>query len=558
MNRAARFLPTACAAALLAGPGQAATFQVLNNSDGGPGSLRQAVLDANNTPGSDSIEFLTTGQISLSNGQLIVSESLVMNGPGADQLVLDAGGLSRIFNVTGGPLFLSGMTLRNGRASGMQPGGGILANADVFLFRCVLRNCQTPLTIGVSADGGGVFVNTGRQLIAEACLFQNNTVALGTGGAVRCASGAMLEARNCTFSGNSATQGGALSAGSPVALDFCTFADNSATSAGGGVWSPGGPTRTANSIFFGNSAPSGANWLGAVNSGGFNIIGVPLGSSGWGLTDRLNLDPLLAPMTSLGGHGDGYPLQPGSPAQDSADPSSSVAEDQRGLSRPQRLQHDVGAIEMEFVNQPPVANAGADQSVPSEGTGASVQLDGSGSTDPDGDELAFAWFENGVPIAEEELPTVTLANGSHTLMLVVTDEWGASSQDFVTVVVEPPASGDQRKPKIRHIRVRPHWLWPADGNLKNVKVTYTVKDNSDPNPQVWLTATSNQADSGLGPNDRPGDVLLVDNNNLKLRAERFHRKRVYTITINARDRDGNVATRKVRVFVPKRWWCRRW
>ena len=32
-------------------------FLVTNNADSGPGSLRQAILDANNNPGADSIEF---------------------------------------------------------------------------------------------------------------------------------------------------------------------------------------------------------------------------------------------------------------------------------------------------------------------------------------------------------------------------------------------------------------------------------------------------------------------------------------------------------------------
>ncbi len=552
MNRAANPLRRLAFAAGLAvaGVAQAANFQVLNTADAGPGSLRQAVLDANAAPGADSVEFLVTGPIALTSGQLNVTDTLVLNGPGADQLTISAGGRSRLFNLSGGMVYMTGLTLADGFAAPMQAGGGILANADLILFRCVVRNCQTPLTSGVNADGGGIFVGSGRTLTIEGCLFQGNRVALGTGGAIRCASGAFLDARNCTFSGNSATQGGALSTADPAALDFCTFADNSASSAGGGVWSPSAATRTSNSIFFRNSAPSGPDWLGAVNSGGFNIVGVGNGSSGWSQADRLSLDPMLGPLTSQGGNGDGYPLMNGSPAMDTANPGSSVMEDQRGMARPQRDQSDVGAFEMPFVNQPPIANAGVDQTVPSDGTSASVQLDGSGSSDPDGDDLEYAWLENGNLLSDEMLPTVVLSNGTHVLTLVVTDEWGVSAQDQVVVTVEPPASGDQRKPRIRGVSVRPHFLMPVDGNLKNVRVNFQVKDNNDPNPLVWLTVTSSQADGGLGKNDRSGDIVIVDKNNVKLRAERFNRFRVYTITINAKDRDGNLATRKVRVFVP--------
>lgn len=41
----------------LAGPLQAATFTVTNISDDGPGSLRQAIVDANNAAGADQIHF---------------------------------------------------------------------------------------------------------------------------------------------------------------------------------------------------------------------------------------------------------------------------------------------------------------------------------------------------------------------------------------------------------------------------------------------------------------------------------------------------------------------
>src|SRR5437879_3578388 len=38
-----------------------AAFTVTNNTDGGPGSLRQAILDANTAPGADQIAFAIPG-----------------------------------------------------------------------------------------------------------------------------------------------------------------------------------------------------------------------------------------------------------------------------------------------------------------------------------------------------------------------------------------------------------------------------------------------------------------------------------------------------------------
>jgi hypothetical protein len=59
------------------------TFTVLNLLDSGPDSLRAAVASANASPGADTIDFATTGTIALTSGQLDITDSLTINGPGA-------------------------------------------------------------------------------------------------------------------------------------------------------------------------------------------------------------------------------------------------------------------------------------------------------------------------------------------------------------------------------------------------------------------------------------------------------------------------------------------
>ncbi|MFQ5607639.1 MAG: hypothetical protein ACE5GA_06810, partial [Candidatus Zixiibacteriota bacterium] len=50
-----------CALVTLAGQAQAATYTVVNTTDAGSGSLRQAIADANANPGSDLIHFNIPG-----------------------------------------------------------------------------------------------------------------------------------------------------------------------------------------------------------------------------------------------------------------------------------------------------------------------------------------------------------------------------------------------------------------------------------------------------------------------------------------------------------------
>src|SRR5438105_2623588 len=66
----------------------AATVIVTNTNDSGPGSLRQAIADAQN---GDTIQFdpaLNGQAITLTTAQLVVSKNLTINGPGAQLLAV--------------------------------------------------------------------------------------------------------------------------------------------------------------------------------------------------------------------------------------------------------------------------------------------------------------------------------------------------------------------------------------------------------------------------------------------------------------------------------------
>jgi PKD domain len=52
---------------------------------------------------------------------------------------------------------------------------------------------------------------------------------------------------------------------------------------------------------------------------------------------------------------------------------------------------------------------------------ANVTLDGTGSSDPDGDSLTYMWTEGGTTIGTGATPTVSLGPGTHTITLSASD-----------------------------------------------------------------------------------------------------------------------------------------
>lgn len=85
-------------------------------------------------------------------------------------------------------------------------------------------------------------------------------------------------------------------------------------------------------------------------------------------------------------------------------------------------------------NTPPVARANG----PYAGTeGSAVQFSSSGSIDPDGSIVAYAWdFGDGMTSATANPQHVYVAAGTYTVTLTVTDDAGDSSSDTTSAVIE--------------------------------------------------------------------------------------------------------------------------
>jgi len=308
-----------------------ATFTVTNLNNAGPGSLRQALADAD-APGADTIVFQPglTGTITLS-GQLNVNDSVTITGPGAGVLTISGNNNSRIFEIDNGTntsidVTISGLTLTQGNsgvldggairvanealtlrgvvitgntAGGVVRGGGgvfidlngrlrledsTVSNNNAttdggglylndFVTAVVLRSTISGNHSGApGAGGGGIFAGGGTFFSAEDTTISNNQTPL-SGGGVDVFGGGSLVLRRCTVSGNSAgTGGGVLISGSPlVEVENSTISGNTAGFTGGGIWMSKATAATiVNSTIAFNTADSDNNGTG--DGGGIKLF----------------------------------------------------------------------------------------------------------------------------------------------------------------------------------------------------------------------------------------------------------------------------------------------
>ena len=210
---------------------------------------------------------------------------------------------------------------------------------------------------------------------------------------------------------------------------------------------------------------------------------------------------------------------------------------------------------VENVNHPPSANAGADQT---KAEGALVTLNGSGSTDPDGDKLYYFWRQIGG--SEVELSSSSVSNPSFTgpsdlptgavalvFELIVFDAELFSVPDTVTMTIQA-----QNDPPLCQAAVaKPASLWPPNHKLVPIEITGVSDPNSD-RVTLWVTGvTQDETVNGLGDGDTSPDAV-IQNGKVLVRAERAGggNGRVYHLNFMAEDQFGQACTGVVTVCVP--------
>jgi hypothetical protein len=247
-------------------------FPVTTLADAGPGSLRQALTDANNAGGDNTIPFAVTGTITLESALPDLSTNLTLEGPGPDSLTIDRDWtLVTSFSIlavdANATVTVSGVALVGGSAfygGGIYNDGGTLTVTNCALVGSTawrgggifnlgsLTVHSSTLTYNSAANNGGGIANFGPLAIDHSTLTGNSG---DQGGAVYNFGAARLAVCYSTLSFNAAGFGGAIANnGGTVTVDSSTVADNTAA-VGGGLANPyGGSMIVSDSTLTGNRA----------------------------------------------------------------------------------------------------------------------------------------------------------------------------------------------------------------------------------------------------------------------------------------------------------------
>ncbi len=108
------------------------------------------------------------------SGDFDITGSISIYGNQADQTVIDAKRLDRVFKVgAGATLSLNRVTVTGGSAPINQPGGGILSTGTLRLDQVIVADNKTNGTAQQSADGGGIAVVGGTANILRSRVTRN-------------------------------------------------------------------------------------------------------------------------------------------------------------------------------------------------------------------------------------------------------------------------------------------------------------------------------------------------------------------------------------------------
>ena len=159
---------------------QRRTITVTNGNDSGPGSLRQAIIDA--SPG-DTINFApSVTTVNLTSGELVIDKNLTITGPCADRVTVQRSTQSpefRIFHIISSTVTFLSPASRSQMAVSWRDGerrygGGIRSAGVLTLTDCIISGNHAAGTEFLGGNGGGV-LNDGGTMTITRCTISNNS-----------------------------------------------------------------------------------------------------------------------------------------------------------------------------------------------------------------------------------------------------------------------------------------------------------------------------------------------------------------------------------------------
>ena len=211
-----------------------ATFTVSNLGDGEvtapgdqPGTLRQAVFDANANPGADTIEFdlgtQSSGTIRLTSGFIRITDDVSINGLGEHSLVVDAQNQSSAFALSSAEVAINDLSIVNGYNA--YSGGAISAFGSALTLANVTISGSSSL-----GSGGAIYGDaTSSVRLLDSALANNDAVRAGA----LSASNVELVSSNVVENTSEILGGGIFARGSLSLVDTRVQGNRTSGSAGG-------------------------------------------------------------------------------------------------------------------------------------------------------------------------------------------------------------------------------------------------------------------------------------------------------------------------------------
>src|SRR6266480_1594970 len=231
----------------------ATTITVTNGNDSGPGSLRQALADAND---GDTINFdASVGTVMLATAELAIDKSVTLSGAPQMVTVVRASQTEfRIFHVMPGhSVEIDGSTISGGPITGDNGGGILNDNSTVTIAHCTV-NGNVIVSASFDANSGGGIHNSGTMTLNQVIVNNNNAVFCGCGTGV--------------------PSGGGISNTGTMIIIAGTVQSNMGFASAGGIFNTGMLTITGSTIVnnqTGNPGHFGGSGGGIINDGTMTI-----------------------------------------------------------------------------------------------------------------------------------------------------------------------------------------------------------------------------------------------------------------------------------------------